>query len=131
MCLASVMNRRRNPIVALVVLAMLALLGGCAWPTVAPVKLRAIKTESLTLMARYPIKPPEESVEVPKSQWPHVIASLEPEAVTVHKWGVDIWIKPYFDGGWGYHVPRNERDLPRSREYYWEPGDGVFWYGPL
>ncbi|WP_204338133.1 hypothetical protein, partial [Proteus mirabilis] len=67
---------------------------------------------------------------VPENQLPPVAASLHPEWVTVHEWGVDIVIKPYFDGGWGYHVARSRRDLPMLDGCYSEVGQGVFWHGP-
>ncbi len=67
---------------------------------------------------------------IPKEQWPPIISGLHPEHVTVHTWGVDILTKPYFDGGYGYEVPRSKTDLPMPASCYSEPSQGVFWYGP-
>jgi hypothetical protein len=61
---------------------------------------------------------------------PPAIASLRPEFVTVYNWGVDIPIKLFFDGGWGYHVARDRRDLPMSDGCYSEVSQGIFWHGP-
>ena len=72
----------------------------------------------------------EGSADVAETAWPPVIASLRPHFVAVHTWGVSISIKPYFDGGWGYHVARSKRDLPMPEGCYSEPGEGVFWHGP-
>ncbi|HEX8442418.1 MAG TPA: hypothetical protein VF631_02090 [Allosphingosinicella sp.] len=99
-------------------LAALPLLSGCAWPTYSQSTLKAIKTESQLLMTANPIKPAERWTSVPQSQWPPVIASLHPYSVTVHQWGVHISIKPYFDGGWGYMIPRDKRDLPMPEACY-------------
>ena len=69
-------------------------------------------------------------MSIPRAQWPPAIASLKPAFVTVQEWGVDIDVKPYFDGGWGYQIPRNKRDLPKPAGCYSEPGPDVFWHGP-
>jgi len=77
-------------------------LSACAFPTRNPATLHAIRNEAAALMAAHPINPPNDWADVPENQWPVAIASLKPEHVTVHGWGVDILVKPYFDGGWGY-----------------------------
>jgi hypothetical protein len=110
-------------------LAALALLAGCAWPTRDQSKLKAIKAESEHLAATHPIGP-QGWTEISQSRWPPVIASLRPHSVTVHEWGVSISTKPYLDGGWGYHVSRYKRELPMPERCYSEPGEGVFWHGP-
>ena len=129
-CLNWPMDRRRNPFVALSLLAVLAVFSGCTRPTYDLPKLRAIKAEAALLAASHPIKLPQDGVIIPKDQWPPAIASLKPEFVIVEPWGVDITIKPYFDGGWGYEIPRNKRYLPMPATCYSEPGPGVFWHGP-
>jgi hypothetical protein len=91
--------------------------------------LRAIKTESERLVATHPIKPPAHWADIPKREWPPTIAGLRPFSVTVFEWGVDILVRPDFDGGWGYEVPRDKRDLPMPAGCYSEPGPGVFWHG--
>ena len=115
---------------ALAFLAALVLLTGCEFPTYNQTKLKAIKAESELLMKTYPIVPPQEWVDVPESQWPPAIAKLHPHFVTVYGWGVAISTKPYFDGGWGYMIPRRKQDLPMPAGCYSEPGPGVFWHGP-
>jgi len=82
------------------------------YPTYNQTKLKAVKVEAEILVAKHPIKASVYRVKIPKSQWPPAIASLEPEEVSVHRWGVDILIKSYFDGGWGYGVTRKKQDLP-------------------
>ena len=114
----------------LAVLAALLLLSSCPGPTYNPGVLKAIKTESEMLAASHPIKPSEHWVHVPESEWPPVIASLKPEWVTVYRWGVDIYVIPFFDGGWGYQVGRSKQDLPMLPGCYSEPSPGVFWHGP-
>ena len=86
--------------------------------------------EAMSLMATHPAKPPLRYADVPKVQWPAAIASLDPERVVVHEWGVDILAKSYFDGGWGYHVARQRRDLPMLDGCYSEVSEGVFWHDP-
>jgi hypothetical protein len=108
----------------------LTLLAGCSRPTRDPSTLRAIKAESQYLTTTHPLNPTKGWVGVPKNQWTPAIASLEPYDVTVYSWGVGIGIKRWFDGGWGYDVPHNKRDLPMPAECYSEPGEGVFWHGP-
>ena len=119
------MSQRKSPVAAFAVAAALALLGGCAWPTDDPAKLRAIRAESQMLMNAYPA-----DAHVPKAQWPRAIASLEPEFVSIYPDGVHITTKPYFDGGWGYFVPRTARDLPGSGGRFEEVGQGVYWWRP-
>jgi hypothetical protein len=48
-------------------------------------------------MRAYPI-----DADPPKAQWPHTIASLEPDFVMINADGVHITTRTYFDGGWGY-----------------------------
>jgi len=43
---------------------------------------------------------------------------------------VDINTRTFFDGGWGYNVPRSKRDLPMPADCYSEPIEGVFWHEP-
>jgi hypothetical protein len=77
------------------------------------------------LMKAYPV-----DAEVPKARWPRVIASLEPDFVSIHPDGVHITAKAYFDGGWGYFVPRRERHLPEPSDRFEEVGQGVYWWHP-
>ena len=82
-------------------------------------------------MARYPTGLPDDNwTGLPVSEWPLVIASLDPEFVTVIESGVDIQIKPFFDGGWGYVIPRTKPDLGMRAQCMSEPYPGVFWHDP-
>ena len=108
-------------------LAALALSRGCDWPTRDQATLKAVRAESLALMAAYPN---DTHADVPKARWPRTIASLEPEIVWVDWDGVTIMTKPYFDGGWGYFVPVSESEPPEPAERYSKLADGVYWYGP-
>jgi hypothetical protein len=127
---SKVKDRRAESPAMIAALAALALLAGCAFPTRDQSKLKAIKAESEALMATHPIKPPKLWVEIPRSQETPIIASLQPYSVMVREWGVDILMKPDFDGGWGYHVPRDKRDLPMPAWCYSDLGEGVFWHNP-
>lgn len=124
------MDRKRSTTIALVTLAALSMLCGCNRPISDPVKLKTIKSEAQFLMTTHPARPLEGWIEIPKGQWPPAIASLDPEIVTIRQWGVEITVKSYFDGGWGYEIPRNKRDLPMPAQCYSEPSEGVFWHGP-
>lgn len=124
------MDKQMRPLAAHLTVTLLMLLGGCDWPTHNPAKLKAIQVEAEALIASHPIKRPNHWASVPKQQWPRVIASLQPEFVTVHEWGVDITTKPFFDGGWGYQVAKNKRDLPMPEGCYRRIYKNVFWHGP-
>jgi hypothetical protein len=113
-------------VVAVLAIA-LTVLAGCAQPTTDEPTLKAIAAESQMLMVA---ERTETFVNVPKSRWPRVIASLKPEFVTVFPDGVEIVIKPFFDGGWGYFVPRSAREPPKPAGRYRELGHGVFWFHP-
>ena len=111
------------------VLLVLAALGGCAWPTHDQSRLAEVKTEAALLVAQHPVNP-QGWADIPREQWPRAIASLGPRDVTVFRWGVDVTTKPYFDGGWGYDIPTDKRDLPMPAQCYSDLGQGVFWHGP-
>lgn len=110
-----------------VLASALALLAGCERPTHDQSLLAAINAEARMLMLAHPA---ETSTTVPKRQWPYAIASLEPERVTVYPDGVDISTKPYFDGGWGYFVSRDERESPEPTGRFSKLGQGIYWYHP-
>lgn len=112
--------------IGLEALAVFAFLTGCPGPTDDPAELAAIKAESQILMSLSVAN----HVTVPKSQWPRFIASLEPEFVTVRPDGVDVMTVPDFDGGWGYFVPRSEREPPEPAGRFRELSHGIYWYHP-
>ena len=93
-------------------------------------KLEHVRTEAFALMGTHPVAPQSSWRNIPKAEWPPTIASLNPSGVTVYAGGVDIMTRPSFDGGWGYNVPRNRRDLLMPANCYSEPSAGVFWHGP-
>lgn len=106
-------------------LAALASLVGCERPTRDPAKLEAIKVESQRLMSTY-----QAGAAVPGARWPGTIASLEPEFVWVMPDGVHVTTRAYFDGGWGYFVPRNQRHRPQPAGRFEEVAQGVYWWHP-
>jgi hypothetical protein len=113
---------------AFAILAAFTLLASCERPTADQSELKAIKAESDALMTAHASK---SSASLPKHLWPQFIARLEPDSVTVYPRGVNIKMKPGFDGGWGYEVPRRDkRDLLMLPECYSDLGEGVFWHGP-
>ncbi|WP_176593433.1 hypothetical protein [Sphingobium sp. EM0848] len=106
-------------------LMMLLLATGCSGPTRDQSVLQAVHSEARTL-TRATTSP----VVLPKSQWPQAIASLEPENVTISSDGVDILMKPDFDGGSGYFIPSNDKELPEPKGRFAPVGKGVYWYHP-
>lgn len=112
---------------AFALMIALTLLSSCERPTRDPVKLAAIKTESEILMKAQTGKNDE---FVPNPAWPRGIASLKPDSVSIDADGVHITVKPYFDGGWGYFVPREEQQLPEPVGRFNEAGQGVYWWHP-
>ena len=85
--------------------------------------------EARSLMANYPTKY-QQGIDVSKDKWPPTIAALNPELVKVNEWGVDILVKPDFDGGYGYHIPQQGHRLPMLPECYSERSKGVYWHNP-
>jgi hypothetical protein len=120
------MRRHEALLLALGVLA----LAGCNRPISDPEQLRAIRGEAVALMQTHAPQPPLAYKEVEERDWPPAIARLHPEVIVVHRWGVDIITTGYFDGGWGYEVPRSKADLPMPVACYAELSEGVFWHGP-
>ncbi len=122
-------GRRLGCGVALAVVIPLVMLSSCPFaPSDNHFVLESIKAESFGLMARYPTK---KYTDIPRDKLPPTIASLKPELVTVHTWGVAIMTKADMDGGWGYDIPhRHKEDLPMLPGCYSEASPGVFWHGP-
>jgi hypothetical protein len=119
------MPLRKSAEAEFAILAAMALLAGCNRPTSDAVKLAAIEAEARTLMTGFPAE-----AAVPKAQWPQAIASLEPESVAVDADGVHITTKAYFDGGWGYFVPRRREYVPEPAGQFREVRKGVYWWHP-
>lgn len=107
-------------------LMMLMLATGCSGPTRHQSTLEAIHAEAKTLIGA-PTKSP---VVLLRGRWPEAIASLKPETVTVSADGVDILMKPSFDGGSGYFIPSKDRKLPEPTGRFEPIGKGVYWYHP-
>lgn len=74
--------------------------------------------------------PTEMAHPLPKGEWPNVIRTLQPTFVSVDQEGVDIMVKPYFDGGYGYYVLKVGQELPGPPERYSKLDDGIYWYRP-
>ena len=124
------MGRSRNFIAAVAVPFATAFLSGCTSPISDPVMLNAIEGEARSLIIDYPISLPNGWVDIPIRRLPPKIAGLKPKTVTVHRWGVDIMVKPGLDGGYGYAVPKRQEDLPMPAKCYSELRHGLFWHGP-
>ncbi|HEX7782295.1 MAG TPA: hypothetical protein VF509_05780 [Sphingobium sp.] len=124
------MDQRTNFITTLAIPLVALLSSSCSSAISDPVKLRAVKSEARSLMAHYPTTPPDKWTNVSMSNWPPAIASLKPHSVTVFPWGLDILVRPYLDGGWGYQILRDGRSLPMPANCYSELYQGVFWHGP-
>jgi hypothetical protein len=113
--------------VIIVGLTVAALITGCTQPTHDHATLAAIKAESLALMQAHPAKMDH---PLPKGEWPPFIASLEPTFVSVDQAGVNIMVKPDFDGGYGYYVLKKGQGLPGPPEMYSRLDEGIYWYRP-
>jgi hypothetical protein len=59
-----------------------------------------------------------------------MIASIQPTAVSIDQEGVEIIVKPDFDGGYGYYVLRQDQKLPGPPERYSKLDEGIFWFRP-
>ena len=119
------MLHRKSPRALFALAAALALLGGCEWPTRDLTKLEAVKAEAHILMKAYP-----GDAWITPARWPRAIAALEPEGVMINADGVHITTRAYFDGGWGYFVPRRAGEIPEPVERFEEAGVGVYWWHP-
>ncbi len=88
-----------------------------------PSALQAIHTESQVLLRTHAVGTVK---DIPKSRWPRTLSGLAPENVEVSQAGVDILIKPHFDGGWGYFVPRDKHVRLEPAGRYRSLGHGVY-----
>jgi hypothetical protein len=130
MCSNAWMDKSKYAAIPFAALTAVALLNSCNRPISDDAKLKAIRAEAQALLNTHPPQQRSKWRKVSKEQWPATIAALHPENVTVHTWGVEIVIQGYFDGGYGYEVPRTKSDLPMPAACYSEPSQGVFWHGP-
>lgn len=96
-------------------------------PTRNDAKLMAMNAEARRLM---PLRTSLDWNGVPKNRWPGTIASLNPQWVQLYPWGVEVQIEGFFDGGWGYHILLNGRELPMPKECYEDLGRSIYWHGP-
>jgi hypothetical protein len=123
--------RRCIPI-ALTVLVLIATVLYCAFPK--PIRddatLEAVAREARSLMVNHPSNRGTDSVRVPKQKWPPAIASLGPESVVVTSYMVDITVKSYFDGGWGYGFAAEKRGLTMDPSCWSHLAHDVYWHGP-
>lgn len=124
------MGRSTYATLTFALVAAFSILGGCNRPVSDAEQLKAIQAEAQILMKTHAPSRLSKWKDVPKDQWPTAISSLHPEAVTVHASGVDIMTKAYFDGGYGYEVPRSKADLLMPAACYSESSQGVFWHDP-
>ena len=110
-------------------LTMLMLLDGCPRPTHDSWTLQQVEGEARGLMATHPVDPAKGWAEVPKNEWPPIIASLDPEMVWRMHGGVRVIVKPFFDGGWGYFIPpRTDHATPNP--CYRRLSESVYWHDP-
>jgi hypothetical protein len=116
--------------VAIAVLAALGIYSALPHPIDNETRLKAIAAESRRLIQTYPVGPNARSVHLPRNAWPPVIASLKPESVAVRHGMVDITIKPFFDGGWGYGFAYDKQNLTMLVECWSALGHDVYWHGP-
>lgn len=130
MCFSLVKGRSTKTIAAVGVTFSTVVLSACTSPISDPVTLRAIEREARVLVSDRPQSLSVERIDIPEQRLPPKIASLSPKAVTVQQWGVDIIVKPGFDGGYGYAIPHRREDLPMPAKCYSDLGQGVFWHGP-
>ncbi|HET9511878.1 MAG TPA: hypothetical protein VFO80_12080 [Sphingomonas sp.] len=110
-------------------MALLVLPFGCMGPTGNPTTLEGIRREAGELMQR-PIPRSQSFIDVPIDQLPPTIAALKPDFVLVNESGVDIVTTAFFDGGWGYYVPRSANPSPNSLFRHYRVGRGVYWFHP-
>jgi hypothetical protein len=116
--------------VPVIILMVLGIYSAFPHPTHNQTILKTAAAESQQLIANHSINPKDESLWLPKEQWPPAIASLKPEFVIVDQDSVDITTKSFFDGGWGYGYAKNKRHLGMLEECWSELGHDMFWHGP-
>jgi len=70
-------------------------------------------------------------IAVRKARWPHAIASLSPQWVTVSPGqAVDVLTTPFFDGGWGYRIQPGNNRSPEPKGRYEYLGQDVYAFHP-
>ena len=112
---------------AVAVLVAIGIYSAFPHPTHNEATLKALRAESLVLLAS---KRTYTGPDLPKSQWPLAIAKLRPTFIIVYPDSVEIVTKPFFDGGWGYHVARDDRASPKPAGRYSKLDQGVYWFHP-
>jgi hypothetical protein len=114
-----------RPVLTLCLIAAFGLLTACAFPTRDQEVLNAVEAEARVLFRAHP-----GDAELRRENWPPAIATLSPEFVHINPRGIYITTKPYFDGGWGYFIPRLEGVLPEPVGRFEPVGSGVYWWHP-
>ncbi len=89
--------------------------------------LRTVASEAVALTKKHSASA---RVELASDDWPPAIASLKPESVTVSAKRVDIQIRHYFDGGWGYAFATDKQELGMLPECWSDLGQDLYWHGP-
>ncbi len=112
------------PIIILIALGVYSLF---PHPTRDEDMLQAVASEAVALKRKHPAGA---RVELASDDWPPAIASLKPQSVTVSAKKVDIQIRHYFDGGWGYSFAPDKQDLGMLPECWSDLGHDLYWHGP-
>ncbi len=110
---------------ALSVLTTVGLADGCHRSVIDHAGLTAATHDSLALLATR-----SANRSLPPHQWPAGIMALRPERIIVRDRVVEIVAQSYFDGGWGYYVTTDPKDLPMPRECVDRIGPDIYWHGP-
>lgn len=116
--------------IPLIVLIGIGIYSLVPYPTLDPAKLHAVAMESRELIAIHQSDAPRHSVNIPQEKWPPAIASLEPYSVTVEPEAVEILVRPYLDGGWGYGFAIDKRNLTMLVECWSDLGQNMYWHSP-
>ena len=116
--------------IAIAILVAIGIYSAFPHPTYDQTELKALAAESQQLISTNPLNGAGQSVDVPKDNWPPVIASLKPVSVHVHYKMVDITTHHGFDGGWGYGFTTDKQHLTMLVECWSDLGHGVYWHGP-
>jgi hypothetical protein len=93
-----------------------------------PATLKAIRNEAFELMANPP--PSSGWGRIDDTRLPPTIAALKPDYVIHDGNEVEITTRAYFDGGWGYYVPKSASPSRELLFRHYSVGHGVYWFYP-